>query len=152
MPHIKFALKRRDGPISKKEKAKTTPANKKFYRELTYLVTKAIIEGHKSVILVLPRFVKIQKGFPRVWCIGRTEGLNYYKAMARKVLDWLCEKGHSPYNSAQLRSYMQSWSMSEKNLTMNLRRFNTEEEEENVDANDDVYVFSDMAFSHVKSE
>ena len=78
---------------------KTDPAAREDYERMAAGAIEALAGGYLNMFLTFPWFVKMDKTFPRGICVARSMTTNTYKAKARKLLDWLHERGYSKVDS-----------------------------------------------------
>ena len=77
----------------------TDPAAREDYERMAAGAIEALAGGNRDVLLTFPWFVKIDKTFPRGICVAKTMTTNTYRVKARKLLDWLHERGYSKVDS-----------------------------------------------------
>lgn len=87
------------------------------YNKLVRACMEAIISGSVDVLVAFSYVLKFPRGFPK-GILERKEGaLNIHRIKARKLLDWLHEKGHTDISFDALRQQRIAFSKAEKNFT-----------------------------------
>lgn len=103
-------VKRPPGRVPKRVKKGMRKASKKTYALMLAAATKLVMEnrgrpadgGPEYVLMEFPYFAKFPVGFPKRIVDSKTAMTTVHRVNAIKLLNWLHENGHSPYNAATL--------------------------------------------------
>lgn len=68
------------------------------------------------VLITFPYWVKFIATFPKGHIVEKTPESNTYKINAIRLLDWLYDNGHTPYNSSMLVQQTKEFERLEKSV------------------------------------
>jgi hypothetical protein len=96
---------------TKKQKANKRPAGKGAFDKMRIAASEIVMRnrgrqyrdgGIETVLFEFPFWCKFDKTFPKGVVVEKTLETNVRKINAVKLLNWLYDNGHSPYNVSML--------------------------------------------------
>lgn len=94
-----------------KQRKATRKAKPSDYQAMATLAGSVVVQSRgmqfrtgnpEYVLFEFPFWVVFGKGFPKGHIVSKTRATNTFKINAVKLLDWLYENKHSPYNATML--------------------------------------------------